>query len=328
MSPDQSKLLVRAKECITIEANALNATQASLDESFVDIVLKIERTLNANHKIIFSGIGKSAHVCEKLVGTFNSIGAPSCFLDPVRALHGDLGLCAENDLAILLSNSGQADELIHLIPLLKRFGVSTVALTSQSKSKLAEYCDQTLLYQVPQEACPLALAPTASTTAAMALGDALAMVLLEIRGLTREDFARFHPAGNLGRNLLKVTDIMRTGDRFPHLPDTSSLQEAILAMTNARAGSIALTHPQTNELTGILTDGDFRRSALSSPDFLTHPVKEFMTCNPVTITADSLVADAVKTFETHKIDDLMVINDENHPIGLIDNQDLPAMRII
>jgi arabinose-5-phosphate isomerase len=328
MSPDHSKLLVRARECITIEANALNATQASLDESFVDVVLKIERTLNANHKIIFSGIGKSAHVCEKLVGTFNSIGAPSCFLDPVRALHGDLGLCTENDLAILLSNSGQADELIHLIPLLKRFGVSTVALTSQSKSTLAEYCDQTLLYQVPQEACPLALAPTASTTAAMALGDALAMVLLEIRGLTREDFARFHPAGNLGRNLLKVTDIMRKGDRFPHLPDTSSLQEAILAMTNARAGSIALTHPQTNELTGILTDGDFRRSALSSPDFLTRSVKEFMTRNPVTITADCLVADAVKSFETHKIDDLMVVNDENHPIGLIDTQDLPRMRII
>ncbi|MBL4574773.1 MAG: KpsF/GutQ family sugar-phosphate isomerase [Opitutaceae bacterium] len=328
MSPDESQLLIRAKECIKIEVNALNATMASLGQSFVDVVLEIERTLNANQKIIFSGIGKSAHVCEKLVGTFNSIGAPSCFIDPVRALHGDLGLCSENDLAILLSNSGQTDELIHLIPLLKRIGVSTVALTSQAKSTMTEYCDLTLLYQVPKEACPLSLAPTASTTAAMALGDALAMVLLEMRGLTREDFARFHPAGNLGRNLLKVTDIMRTGERFPILPDTSSLQEAILAMTNAHTGSIALIHPKTKDLTGILTDGDFRRSALSGPDFMNRSVQEFMTRNPVTIKDHCLAVDAINSFETHTINDLIVVNDANQPIGSIDNQDLPKMRLI
>ena len=180
-----------------------------------------------------------------------------------------------------------------------------------------------------REACPLALAPTASTTAALALGDALAMVLLEARGLTRADFARFHPAGNLGRVLLlRVKDIMRTGERVPVAPDTVTTQDAILAMTKAKAGSIALVSPRTGRLTGILTDGDFRRSALTGPDFLRQPVSRFMTRNPKTVRDDALGVDALKLFEAYKIDDLIVVNARGKPVGVVDGQDLPKMKIV
>jgi len=205
--------------------------------------------------------------------------------------------------------------------------VRVVALTSQPESELVRGSDLQLLYQVPREACPLRLAPTASTTAALALGDALAMVLLESRGLTREDFARFHPAGNLGMVLLlKVDDIMRTGDRAPVLPPTATTQEAILAMTRAKAGSLAVVDPASGKLDGIFTDGDFRRSALTGSGFLERPVSEFMTRGPKTIAAGSLAIDALKTFEQFKIDDLLVIDAAGRPIGLVDNQDLPKLK--
>jgi len=279
--------------------------------------------------LIFTGVGKSAHIAQKLVGTFNSTGASSCFLDATQALHGDLGLCAAGDLAIVLSNSGQTEEILRLIPILKRFEVRIVALTSHAESDLARNADHRLLYRVPREACPLELAPTASTTAALALGDALAMVLLEARGLTRDDFARYHPAGNLGRVLLlRVKDIMRTGDRLAVRPDNSTTQETILAMTKAKSGSIALIHPKTGKLTGILTDGDFRRSALSGPDFLSQPVATFMTRTPKIIREDALAVDALRLFEAHRIDDLIVVNDHGRPVGLIDGQDLPKLKII
>jgi arabinose-5-phosphate isomerase len=278
---------------------------------------------------MFTGVGKSAHIAQKLVGTFNSTGASSCFLDATQALHGDLGLCAAGDLAIVLSNSGQTEEILRLIPILKRFEVRIVALTSHAESDLARNADHRLLYRVPREACPLELAPTASTTAALALGDALAMVLLEARGLTRDDFARYHPAGNLGRVLLlRVKDIMRTGDRLAVRPDNSTTQETILAMTKAKSGSIALIHPKTGKLTGILTDGDFRRSALSGPDFLSQPVATFMTRTPKIIREDALAVDALRLFEAHRIDDLIVVNDHGRPVGLIDGQDLPKLKII
>jgi arabinose-5-phosphate isomerase len=204
-----------------------------------------------------------------------------------------------------------------------------VAFTSNPDSDLARNAELTLLYQVPQEACPLKLAPTASTTAALALGDALAMVLLETRGLTRDDFAKYHPAGNLGRVLLlRVKDIMRTGERLPTAPDSVSTQDAILAMTKAKSGSIALVAPKTGKLTGILTDGDFRRSALSGPDFLQKPVATFMTRQPKVISADALGVDALRLFEAHKIDDLIVIDARGRPVGLIDGQDLPKFKIV
>ncbi len=329
MNEEQSSLLARGRACITIEAEALRATADGLDETFCEVVAILDRAVRAGRKVIFSGVGKSAHIARKLVGTFNSTGAPACFLDPVNALHGDLGLCRGGDVAVLLSNSGATEELIRLVPLLKRFAVGTVTLTGRPDSPLAHACDATLAYHVPREACPLKLAPTASTTAALATGDALAMVLLEQRGFTKEDFARLHPAGNLGRILLlRVADVMRAGERFPVLPHDRSTQEAILAMTRAKAGCLALTDPETGRLSGVFTDGDFRRSALSGPGFLEKPVAGFMTRNPVIVREDALAVDALKIFEASKIDDLLVIDSEGRPRGLVDGQDLPRFHLV
>ena len=321
--------LARARRCFRLESDALAATARSLGADFIATARAVETTVASGGKLIFSGVGKSAHIAQKIAATFNSTGVSSCFLDPTQALHGDLGLCAEGDLAILLSNSGQSDEILRLVPLLKRFGLRLVAFTAHADSDLGRAADLRLLYRVPREACPLKLAPTASTTAALALGDALAMVLLEARGLTRDDFAKYHPAGNLGRVLLlRVSDIMRTADRLPIAPDTVTLQDAILAMTKAKSGSIALVAQKTGRLTGILTDGDFRRSALTGPDFLTRPVAAFMTRRPKTIAADALGVDALRLFEAHKIDDLIVIDARGRPVGLIDGQDLPKLKIV
>jgi arabinose-5-phosphate isomerase len=329
MTLDSKSALARARTCLGIERDALAATADGLGEEFVGVARAIDDVTIAGGKLLFSGVGKSAHIAQKLAGTFNSTGISSCFLDATQALHGDLGLCAEGDLAILLSNSGQTEEIVRLVPVLKRFGVKIIALTCATESDLARTADLKLIYHVPREACPLDLAPTASTTAALALGDALAMVLLEGRGLTRDDFAKFHPAGTLGLQLLlRVKDIMRTGDRTPIATHKVTTQEAILAMTKAKAGSIALVDPKTRKLTGILTDGDFRRSALTGPDFLKKPVSTFMTRAPKTITEDALVVDALRLFGQHKIDDLIVVNARGKPVGLIDGQDLPKLKIV
>jgi arabinose-5-phosphate isomerase len=321
--------LARARQCIRIECEALEDTSRALGPEFVDTVRAVEATTAAGGKLVFSGVGKSAHVAGKIAATFNSTGVSSCFLDPTQALHGDLGLCYEGDLAILLSNRGQSDEILRLLPLLKRFGLKVVAFTGNAKSDLARDADYRLVYSVKREACPLKLAPTASTTAALALGDALAMVLLESRGLTRDDFAKYHPAGNLGRVLLlRVRDIMRSGNRLPLARDTVTVQDAILAMTKAKSGSIALVGAKNGKLTGILTDGDFRRSALSGPGFLERPVSNFMTRSPKVIRDDALGVDALRLFELHKIDDLIVVDAAGRPVGLIDGQDLPKFKIV
>lgn len=321
--------LARARDCIRIETKALAATARSLGQEFVAVARAVDAVSCGGGKLIFTGVGKNAPVAQKIAATFNSTGVSSCFLDATAALHGDLGLVDEGDLVFLLSNSGQSEEIVRLVPLLKRFGVRLVAFTSNEKSDLAERADYRLIFRVPREACPLELAPTASTTAALALGDALAMVLLEARGLTRDDFAKYHPAGNLGRVLLlRVKDIMRTGNRLPIAPDTVSTQDAILAMTKAKSGSIALVARKTGRLTGILTDGDFRRSALTGPDFLHQPVSKFMTRGPKVISAEALGVDALRLFETYKIDDLIVIDARGRPVGLIDGQDLPKFKIV
>jgi arabinose-5-phosphate isomerase len=321
--------LARARACIRIERDALAETARTLGPEFVATARAVEAARARGAKLILSGVGKCAPIAQKIAATFNSTGVSSCFLDPTQALHGDLGLCDSGDLAILLSNSGQSDELLRLVPLLKRFGLKIVAFTSNAASDLARSSDFHLLYRVPREACPLKLAPTASTTAALALGDALAMVLLEARGFTRDDFARYHPAGNLGRVLLlRVNDIMRTGERAPIAPETITIQEAILAMTKAKSGSISLVHPKSGRLRGILTDGDFRRSALTGPGFLDAPASRFMTKTPKTIRQDALVADALRLFEAAKIDDLIAVDSRGRPVGLIDGQDLPKFKIV
>lgn len=321
--------IARARACIRIETAALSATARGLGQEFVATAQAVADARARGRKLIFSGVGKNAPIAQKIAATFNSTGISSCFLDATQALHGDLGLVDEGDLAFLLSNSGASDEILRLVPMLKRFGVRIVAFTSTPESELARGADFKLLFRVPQEACPLRLAPTASTSAALALGDALAMVLLQARRLTRDDFAKYHPAGNLGRVLLlRVKDIMRTGARLPIARDTVSTQEAILAMTRAKSGSIALVAAKSGRLTGILTDGDFRRSALTGPDFLRQPVSRFMTRHPKVIAETALGVDALRTFERYKIDDLIVVNRRGQPVGLIDGQDLPKFKIV
>jgi arabinose-5-phosphate isomerase len=321
-------VLMRARACIRIEAAALRETGRYLGAEFVATARAVDAVIANGGKLIFTGVGKNSAIAQKLAATFNSTGVPSCFLDATQALHGDLGLVAEGDLALLLSNSGQSEEILRLLPMLKRFGLRVVAFTSTPNSDLIRNADLKLLYRVPREACPLKLAPTASTTAALALGDALAMVLLAARGLTRNDFARYHPAGNLGRVLLlRVRDIMRTGSRLAVAREDVSTQDAILTMTRAKSGSIALVG-RTGRLTGILTDGDFRRSALTGSDFLRRPVSAFMTRNPKTIAEDALGVDALRLFEMHKIDDLIVVSPKSVPVGLIDGQDLPKLKMV
>jgi arabinose-5-phosphate isomerase len=329
MALQPKTVLSRARSCLRIEREAMMETARRLGPEFVATARAVDAVTGAGGKLIFSGVGKNAPIAQKIAATFNSTGVSSCFLDATQALHGDLGLVDEGDLAFLLSNSGQSEEILRLVPVLKRFGVRIVAFTSNPDSDLARNADWKLLFRVPREACPLKLAPTASTTAALALGDALAMVLLEARGLTRDDFAKYHPAGNLGRVLLlRVKDIMRTGGRLPTAPDNVTTQDAILEMTRAKSGSIALVARKTGQLTGILTDGDFRRSALTGPDFLQKPVATFMTRKPKVISEDALGVDALRLFEAHKIDDLIVVNARGKPVGLIDGQDLPKFKIV
>jgi arabinose-5-phosphate isomerase len=330
MPLDSATILAQARHCLAIEREALDATAGVLNDDFVAVVQAVEAVIAAGHKLIISGVGKNAPIGQKLAGTFNSTGAPACFLDATQALHGDLGLCAPGDLAMLLSNSGASAEMLRLLPLFEKFGLRTVALTGTPDSELARGADFRLVYRAPREACPLALAPTASTTAALALGDALAMVLLESRGLTREDFAKFHPAGTLGMTLLlRVKDIMRTGEACPVRPEArTTVQEAIFAMTKAKAGAVALVDAR-GVMTGIFTDGDFRRSALSGgPDFLQQPVAQFMTRNPRSIPADVLAVEALKIFQEYKISDLMALDGQNKPVGYIDVQDLPKLKIL
>ena len=330
MPLDSATILAQARNCLAIERDALDATAAGLNKDFVGAVQAVEAVVRAGKKLIISGVGKNAHIAQKLAGTFNSTGVPSCFLDPTQALHGDLGLCAEGDLAILLSNSGASAEMLQLLPLFEKFGLKTVALTGSPDSELARGADYRLVYRAPREACPLELAPTASTTAALALGDALAMVLLESRGLTREDFAKYHPAGTLGMTLLlRVKDIMRTGDGCPVLREAkTTVQEAIFAMTKAKAGAVALVDTK-GRLTGIFTDGDFRRSALNGgADFLKKPVSGFMTRGGKTVAADALAVEALKIFQQFKISDLVALDAKGRPAGYIDVQDLPKLKIL
>lgn len=319
----------KARACLALEEAAIRATAESLDERFVAVIAAVRRTMLAGRKLIFTGVGKNVAICHKLAGTFNSTGVPATVLDPNQALHGDLGLCRDGDLVFLLSNSGQTEEVLRLVPLLKRLGGATVAVTNKPESDLGRACDLLLVYRAEMEACPLNLAPTASTTAALALGDALAMVYLDLRGFSKDDFARYHPAGTLGRSLLlRVDEIMRTGDRFACLPETANVREVILAMTQARTGTTALFDPADGRLAGVFTDGDFRRQFLQDPSCLERPVAAVMGRNPKSVPAGALAVEALRRFEELAVDDLIAVDADGRPIGLIDGQDLPKVRLV
>ena len=320
--------LARAREVFEIEIAALKAVRAQLDDTFQLAVDSIARTLGAKGKIVVVGIGKSGNIGQKIAATLTSTGATAVVLHSVDALHGDLGILNDGDVILALSYSGETEELLNLVPAFKRFSVTIISFTAAPKSTLARHSDLVLNVKVPKEACPFNLAPTSSTTAMLALGDALAMSLLDARGFSKEKFAKHHPAGSIGRALLlRIGDIMRTGDRNPVAAETISVKEALFIMTRAKAGSLSIVNKR-GKLTGVFTDGDLRRHMATDTAILSRRLAEVMTPNPICIKDSSLASDALAIFNERNIDDLIVINAKKHPVGMIDLQDLPKLKLL
>jgi len=320
--------LVHARKVFDIELAALKAVRAQLDEAFDEAVELIVATLRQRGKLVVVGIGKSGIIGHKIAATLTSTGSTSVALNSVDALHGDLGLVNDGDVILALSYSGESEELLDLMPPLKRFLVKVIAITGASKSSLARLSDIVLKVRVPQEACPFNLAPTASTTAMLALGDALAMAVLQARGFRRQDFAKFHPSGAIGRAVLsRVGDIMRRGPRNAVAGENLPVREALLLMTQAKSGSLSVVDKR-GKLIGVFTDGDFRRRMAADGDLLSQPLKSVMTRHPVRIHEDALAVEALKIFNQRNIDDLIVVNGRHEPVGLIDSQDLPKLKIM
>jgi arabinose-5-phosphate isomerase len=328
VSPAPLNHLAKAREVFDIELAALKAVRAQLDDNFSAVVEGIVETLQRRGKIIIVGIGKSGNIGRKIAATLTSTGSTSVVLDSVDALHGDLGVISDGDLIIALSYSGESGELLNLLPALKRFSVRIVALTGNVKSTLAKHSDWVLNLKVPKEACPFNLAPTASTTAMLVTGDALAMAVLQARGFKQGDFAKYHPSGSIGRALLlKVGDIMRTGPRNAVAAEALTVKEALLVMTSARSGCLSVVNAR-GRLTGIFTDGDFRRHMAADENLLAQPLKKVMTPKPISVRDDALAVEALKIFNERNIDDLVVVNARHEPVGLVDLQDLPKLKIV
>jgi arabinose-5-phosphate isomerase len=321
-------VLAKARQVIEIETGALQGMAARLDGGFTRAVEILKDTLDRRGKIVVAGIGKSGNIGHKIAATLNSTGATAVVLNSQNALHGDLGILSDGDAVLMLSYSGETSELLDVLPHVKRFDVQVIALTGKPNSTLAEHSDVTLDTSVDREACPLNLAPTSSSTAMLVMGDALAMVLLEARGFTEEQFARFHPGGALGRALLtKVSDIMRAGDQLAQVAEGATVREALVAMTKARSGACVVTAADS-KLAGIFTHGDFARCYQSDPHVGDRPVAEFMTRRPISVSADSLAVEAVQTIGSHRVDDVVVLDSEGRAVGLVDTQDLARLKIV
>jgi arabinose-5-phosphate isomerase len=320
--------LQQAKQVIAIEIQALREVQSRLDHSFLAALKLLLDTVQRGRKILVTGIGKSGHIGHKIAATLSSTGAPSVVLDTVNAAHGDLGMATEGDALIALSYSGETEELVRILPFLKRLPIPIIALTGQPKSTLGSHATVILDVSVSQEACPLNLAPTSSTTAMLAIGDALAMVLLQARGFREEDFARFHPGGSLGKRLLlRVGDVMRPAASLALLPGTATVHEAIRAWNQKRTGAAVVVN-KTGQLVGIFTHGDFVRRYEKEPEIGNCTLREVMTRRPVTVHVDKLAVEVLNLFETYRIDDLVVVDEKKRPVGLIDAQDLTKTKLI
>ncbi len=311
-----------------IELAALKSVRAQLDKSFDRAVETVIAALKHRGKIVIIGIGKSGNVGSKIAATLTSTGSTAVVLNSVDALHGDLGIINDGDVILALSYSGESEELLNLLPALKRFSIKIISLTGNVKSALARHSDVALNVKVPKEACPFNLAPTSSTTATLVMGDALAMAILEARGFTQKDFAKYHPSGAIGRAmLLRVGDIMRTGNRNAVASENLTVKEALLVMTHAKSGSLAVVNAR-GKLTGIFTDGDFRRHMANNENLLSQPLKNVMTPKPICVRDDALAVEALKIFNERNIDDLIVVNAKQEPVGLVDSQDLPKLKIV
>ncbi len=322
---DDERLLQLAHDTLDIEANALLGLQKKLSSSFVQAVRAV---LKVRGRVVIMGMGKSGHVGRKIAATLASTGTPAMFVHPAEASHGDLGMVKEIDLVLAISNSGESDELAAILPVLKRQGVPLVAMTGGAQSTLAQHADIVLDSSVDKEACPLNLAPTASTTAQMALGDALAVALLDARGFKAEDFARSHPGGSLGRRLLThVADVMRKDDAVPRVLPTVTFSALMREMSDKGLGASAIVNDQ-GQVLGIFTDGDLRRLIEKGVDMRNLSAQEVMKANPRTLRVDALAAEAAEMMETHRITSLLVVDAQGILCGAINSNDLMRAKVI
>jgi arabinose-5-phosphate isomerase len=320
--PDQARRVIR------LEIEELERLHSRVGAGFAEAIGLLLACFRVRGKLIVCGVGKSGNIGRKLAATLNSTGATAVCLNVGDALHGDLGVIDPGDLAILLSYSGETSELVDLLPHLKRLSLPIIAITGGLESTLAKQADCVLDVQVSQEACPLNLAPTSSTTSMLVLCDALAMVLLEARGFQAEDFAKLHPGGSLGRALLtRVSDVMRSGDQLALISPQSTVSSALQAMTKARSGA-AVVVQSDGSLAGVFTHGDFVRAFQNDHAISELPVSEFMTREPISIRADKLAAEVLATLEKARIDDLVVLDERGHHVGMVDTQDLTRMRLL
>ncbi|MGN6651752.1 arabinose 5-phosphate isomerase KdsD [Trinickia sp.] len=319
------RALALAREVLDIEADAVRGLRDQVDERFVAAV---DFLLNCRGRVVVSGIGKSGHIARKLAATLASTGTPAFFVHPAEASHGDLGMVTQDDVFIALSNSGESEELVAILPLVKRLGAKLIAMTGRPESTLAKLSDVHLNAGVKKEACPLDLAPTASTTAVLALGDALAMAVLDARGFGADDFARSHPGGALGRRLLTyVRDVMRTGDQLPKVGASASVRDALFQLTAKRMGMTAIVD-ELGHVEGIFTDGDLRRVLERTGDCRDLPIGAVMTRAPRSIGPDHLAVEAVELMERHRINQMLVVDPDGKLIGALNMHDLFSKKVI
>ncbi len=322
---DSHALKNLAREVVRTEATAVARLVDFIDDSFVAACQAI---LGCKGRIVVLGMGKSGYIAGKIAATLASTGTPAFFVHPAEASHGDLGMITSDDVVLVLSNSGETDEVRQILPLLKRLGVGIIAMTGNAESSLANHADVHLNVEVQSEACPLGLAPTSSTTAALVMGDALAVSLLQTRGFTAEDFARSHPAGQLGKRLLlHIQDVMHSGEEMPVIPADASLSDAILEMTKKRLGMVAITDKELR-VSGVFTDGDLRRTLEKPIDPRNVTMGELMTPRGKTIHPQALAAEAVKMMQEYKIQGLLVTDDERRLLGVLNFNDLLQAGVV
>ncbi len=320
--------LQKARDVLDIEIAGMERVKNDLDGGFSQAVEAILETIARGGKVVVAGVGKNWHIGNKIAATLTSTGTPAVVMHPIEAMHGDFGILGDHDILLAMSYSGASDELIALLQPVKRKGVPIIALTGEMDSPLAQHSDIIVSVKVDKEACPFNMAPTASTTATLALGDALAMVLLDARGFKIEDYAKLHPGGAIGRTLLlRVEDVMRTGARCATVQAGQPVREALLAMTGAKSGCVAIVNAD-NTLAGIMTDGDLRRHLIATPNLVEQPVETVMTANPITLTRDMLALEILNIYEKHNIDDLIVVDRQNRVVGAVDIQDMPKLKIL
>ncbi len=322
------KYIERAREVLDVEIAGLQKVRDALGLEFDRAVERVLAALAAGKKIVVTGVGKNIPIGQKIAATLTSTGSPSVFLHPSDAMHGELGIVEAGDVVLALSYSGESEELLALLPAIRRNQVSIIALCANRDNALARCSDEVILIAVDAEACPFNMAPTTSTTVTLAIGDALAMVLLDARGFTREDYAKLHPGGAIGRTLLlRVRDIMRTGERVARVQLGARVRDAILAMTEAKSGVVAVVD-EAQVLRGIFTDGDLRRHITRPSPVTELRIDEVMTPRPVVLGPDHLAVDALNLFQKHNIDDLVIVDAAGHLVGMVDIQDLPKFKIL